>query len=190
MSLRSTSPPGADPPAARWRILYRLYEHLRDHDLTRESGTSRLLRAPDPALLRARLADELDELAGVAVGSHRHHGWPEDVTLEGSQVCYWTLVWAIGAGQRFEDLRPGGWLRDAPAVAPNEAATQGRALAEAIRDGTAQPPAVWGAALRQVALVCAACGVSPAAVVEFDLAQMAARPYLAPVHENLIEQEN
>ena len=187
MSPHSTP---ADPLAVRLRILYRLYEHLRDHDLTRESGTSRLLRAPDPPLLRARLADELAELAGVADGSHRHHGWPEDVTLEGSQVCYWTLVWAVGAGAPYAELRPADCLRDAPASTPSQAAARGRELAERIRSGTEPPPEVWAAALRQVGVVCAACGVGPAEVVEYDLAQMAARPYLASVYANLSAQES
>ena len=181
---------GADPLAARFGVLYRLYEHLRDHDLTRESGTSRLLRAPDPSLLRARLADELDELAGVADGSHRHRGWPEDVTLEGSQVCYWTLVWAVGAGASYGELRPADCLRDASAATPIQAAAYGRALAERIRSGTEPGPAVWAAALTQVGLVCAACGVRAADVVEYDLAQMAARPYLARIYANLIAQES
>lgn len=180
----------ADRLAASLRTLYRLYEHLRDHDLTGESATSRLLRAPDPLLLRARLADELDELAGVADGSHRHRGWPDDVILEGSQVCYWTLVWAAGAGASYTDLRPAACLRDAPPSTPSQAAAGGRAHAERIRSGTEQPPEVWAAALRQVGVVCMACGVSPAGVVEYDLAQMAARPYLASIYANLIAQES
>ena len=49
-------------------LLWCAYVYLRDHDLSEQSSTSRLLRSGDTAYLRGRLADELGELAGV-------HGW-------------------------------------------------------------------------------------------------------------------
>jgi hypothetical protein len=174
--------PGTGPATldARLRLLYRAYEYLRDTDLTAESSTARLLHAPDPAHLRARLADELAELAGAADGTHRHRGLPGDAILEASQVCYWTFLIGVAARLPYDDLRPQECLALAVATLPGEAAALGRILALGIRDAPGQlPPADLRAALRQVGLICYALGIDPAAPVDYDLAQMRTRPYLA-----------
>ena len=180
MSTNQTLTPDAALEAAL-RRLYQIYEYLRDADLTAQSSTSRLLHAPDPALLRGRLADELDELAGVADGSHRHRGLPDDAVLEASQVCYWTFVAAVAARLSYDELRPHQCLVEAGSVAyPLEASALGQILAVGLRTGTAPlPPADLRAALRQVGLTCQTLGIDPAASIAYDLAQMRARPYLA-----------
>ena len=50
------------------RQLYGAYLYLRDHDLSTESNTSRLLQERSPIYLASRLADEFQELAGVQTG--------------------------------------------------------------------------------------------------------------------------
>ena len=179
MTTHDSSPP--DPALeAKLRLLYRIYEHLRDGDLAAESGTSRLLQAPDPALLRARLADELAELAGVAAGRHRHHGLPDDAILEASQVCYWTFLVAVAAGLPYDDLRPHSCLAEGGTLFPEQAAALGEILALGLRSAPGPlPPADLRAALRQAGLTCRALGVDPGAAVDYDLAQMRTRPYLA-----------
>jgi hypothetical protein len=161
------------------RQLYRIYEHLRDADLTQQSATARLLHAPDPALLQARLAEELVELAGVADGTHSHAGLPDDAILEASQVCYWTYLLAVVASLPYDTLAPHMPLAAPKPTTPAAAAGQGRELA-AVLTHLAPPIAtpILDTVLRQVATTCAALGVATAHVVEYDLAQMRERPYL------------
>lgn len=75
-------------------VWYGAYEYLRDHDLTEVSGTSRILRAQTfpPS---DRIADELEELAGVLAGEHHHTGLEADLLLEGSQVLYWIALCSV-----------------------------------------------------------------------------------------------
>src|SRR5438552_8137889 len=80
------------------RCLWGAYAYLRDNDLSSASGTSRLLNERNLNYLRSRLAEELDELAGVLTGTHRHVGIAEDVVLEGSQVCYWIYLVSLCLG--------------------------------------------------------------------------------------------
>src|SRR4051812_17822270 len=177
-----TNPSPAPAPAleAALRRLYQIYEYLRDTDLMAESGTSRLLHAPDPALLRARLADELIELAGVADGTHRHQGLPDDAILEASQVCYWTFVAAVAARLPYGALRPHICLVEAGDAFPLEAAALGQILAVGLRGGAGPlAPSDLRAALRKVGLTCRTLGIAPAAPVAYDLAQMQTRPYLS-----------
>src|SRR5579859_1214465 len=176
-------PDSAPPPAeldARLRRLYRIYEHLRDTDLTAESRTARLLQRPEPDRLRARLADEIAELAGAADGSHRHRGLPDDAILEGSQVCYWTFVLAVAARLDYAALDPAACLSTPIPTLPGQAAARGQILARGIRSASGPvAPADLRATLRQVGRTCQALSIDPGALVDYDLAQMRARPYLA-----------
>src|SRR6266480_6572667 len=52
--------------------LYGVYLYLRDHDLSEESNTSRLLQEHSQSYLVSRLGDELQELAEVQTGEHMH----------------------------------------------------------------------------------------------------------------------
>ena len=76
------------------RQLYTVYLYLRDHDLSEKSNTSRLLHEKNHSYLVSRLADELQELAGVQSGEHIHTGKQDDTVLEGSQVSYWLFLLA------------------------------------------------------------------------------------------------
>src|SRR5260370_26454682 len=70
------------------RQLYGVYIYLRDHDMSEESNTSRLLQEQSPAYLAARLADELQELADVQNVEHVHTDRQSDTRLERSQAGY------------------------------------------------------------------------------------------------------
>lgn len=88
------------------RQLYGVYLYLRDHDLSEQSNTSRLLQEHSHGYLVARLADELQELASVQSGEHVHSGQQEDTILEGSQVGYWLLLLAATHNLPYDDFAP------------------------------------------------------------------------------------
>jgi phosphoribosyl-AMP cyclohydrolase len=88
------------------RQLYGAYLYLRDHDLSEQSNTSRLLQEHSPVYLSARLADELQELADVQSGEHIHSGRQPDTVLEGSQVGYWLMLLAATYRLRYDDILP------------------------------------------------------------------------------------
>lgn len=88
------------------RQLYDAYVYLRDHDLSEQSYTSRLLQERSQSYLVSRLADELQELAGVQSGEHVHAGRQSDTILEGSQVGYWLFLLATTRGIPFDELAP------------------------------------------------------------------------------------
>src|SRR5260370_24985456 len=88
------------------RQLYSVYLYLRDHDLSEKSNTSRLLHQKNHSYLVSRLADELQELAGVQSGEHIHTGKQDDTVLEGSQVSYWLFLLAATNNLLFDDFAP------------------------------------------------------------------------------------
>jgi hypothetical protein len=163
------------------RLLYQAYIYLRDTPVIAESRTSGILHAPDANWLRRRLADELDELAGVIDGTHVHHGLPDDAILEASQICYWTFVTAVAARLPYEELRPHEVLTEASVGMPQEAAVLGAVLAQGLRSGGGGfvPPSDLRAVLRQVGATCVALGIDPTAPAAQDLAEIRARPYMA-----------
>lgn len=75
-------------------LWYGAYEFLQANDLSAVSGTSRMLRSTSLPPTH-RIADELDELAGVLTGEHRHSDLESDLLLEGSQVLYWVAVCGV-----------------------------------------------------------------------------------------------
>ncbi|MDQ2806189.1 MAG: hypothetical protein M3Z04_04605 [Chloroflexota bacterium] len=179
-----TAPDSAVAPTAGeadLRLLYRSYGYLHDTPLIESSRTAAILHAPDATWLRARLADELDELAGVAAGTHFHAGLPDDAILEASQVCYWTFVTAVAARLPYEELCPHDCLLEATVSIPQQAAVLGQILAQGVRGGVGfVPPSDLRAALRQVGATCRALGISPTAGPAYDLAQMRTRSYMEP----------
>jgi hypothetical protein len=159
---------------------------LRDHDLTSESETSRRLRRSENEF-RSRVADELRELAAVLDGEHRHEGRERDVLLEASQVIYWLLLESLRKGVTWMMLRPDRALATVDPQLP--VATTSRLLrAEADRwsenagndtDGAAAAHAT----LSLVGQACASAGLDPLGAVQYDIAELESRPYLAPYFE-------
>jgi hypothetical protein len=157
------------------RQLYGVYLYLRDHDLSEESNTSRLLQEHSQSYLVSRLGDELQEMVDVLSGEHVHTDRQSDTILECSQVGYWLMLLAAVKKIRYDDFRPheavlegyykqydSGWSVEQrqnclSLLASNEPAmiVQGLQLGFAL-----------------IGWTCAEAGVSPLDPAEFDLAQM------------------
>jgi phosphoribosyl-AMP cyclohydrolase len=162
---------------AEMRQLYGVYLYLRDHDLSEQSNTSRLLQEHSQSYLVARLADELQELADVQSGEHVHSGRQPDTILEGSQVGYWLLLLAATCNVRYDDFMPhaailSGYYEqngdgDEKAI---EQRQQCLNLLTTHESSTIAQGLGLGFAL--IGWACARAGVSPLAPTEFDLEQM------------------
>lgn len=172
-----------DPLHAATKLQFGAYVYLRDHHLESESGTSRRLRQPGVEL-RSRVADELEELAGVFSAEHRHSedDFASDVRLETSQVIYWLLLTEIRAGTTWQQLRPDRAL--ATADEPLPAATTAKLL-RAEAGNWRKPAAEWPdstplahATLALVGQAGKSGGVDPLAAVEMDIEELRSRPYL------------
>ena len=160
---------------AELRQLYGVYLFLRDHDLSEESNTSRLLQERSQSYLAASLADELQELADVQTGEHVHSGRQFDTILEGSQVGYWSFLIAAGANIAYNDFTPHTSLLDGYQGRYNEAkAIEQRQ--ECLSLLSSDDPANIAQGLRlsfaQIGWACGEAVVSPLAPAEYDLDQM------------------
>jgi len=157
------------------RQLYGVYLYLRDHDLSEESNTSRLLQEHSQSYLVSRLGDELEELANVQSGEHIHADRQSDTVLEGSQVGYWLLLLAAVKKIRYDDFKPheaildgyydqhdSGWSLEHRQNCLNLLSTNEPSLiAQGLRIGFAL-----------IGWACAEAHVNPLDPAEFDLAQM------------------
>lgn len=169
--------------ASSSRLLHGAYEYLRDQDLAAVSGTSARLRG-DGSGIASRVADELRELAGALDGSHRHTTQADDLLLEGTQTLYWVMLAAVHAGVSWDDLRPDRALATGDDDLP---ASLAASLLRAEAGRWAQEVDLGGdvgarshATLALVGQACRAAGISGRALVEADLADLRAKPYLAP----------
>lgn len=170
-----------DGIATLTRLWWDAYGELASPEHTAHSGTSRLLLAEHDRAT-PRVVDELRELAGALDGSHRHHDLQADVLLEGSQVCYWTVVRCLRAGLSWDAVRPDRALMS---IAPGDVApvttTAGliRRLAEQWdADSADDLPGRAHETMASVARACALAGVDPIAVIRADLDELRSRPYL------------
>ena len=181
----------SDPLAEATRRQFAAYAYLRDHDLTGESSTSRRLHEPDQDF-RSRIASELQELAGVLEGSHRHSDRDRDLLLESSQVIYWALLQALRDGVTWSRLRPDHALATGDEQLPVSVVAQllraqgGRWSAS--EQSNADIAASLHATIALVGQACASAGLSPLAVVESDLADLNSRPYLAPFFRRTVDR--
>ena len=173
----SGEPRGLATQTRKW---WEAYEWLRDHDLTAESGTSRRLRS-DRDESTPRVADELRELAGVLDGTHRHGTVEEDLELEGGQVLYWIACSSTWSGYSWEQIRPDRALDVTGGDSP-DASTLARLLrarAEEIGEATSgSTAALLHDTIGLVGTVLRASGIEPLDVINADLAELNARPYL------------
>jgi phosphoribosyl-AMP cyclohydrolase len=157
------------------RQLYGFYLYLRDHDLSEESNTSRLLQEHSQSYLVSRLGDELQELANVQSGEHIHADRQSDTVLEGSQVGYWLLLLAAVKKIRYDDFKPHeavldgyydqhdpGWSLEERQNCLNLLITNDPVMiAQGLKIGFAL-----------IGWACAEAHVNPLDPAEFDLAQM------------------
>jgi hypothetical protein len=162
------------------RQLYGAYLYLRDHDLRTESNTSRLLQERNPVYLVSRLADELQELAGVQSGEHIHTGREADTILEGSQVGYWLFLLAATYSILFDEFAPhiailNGFTGGGGAsLLPEDKVIELRQECLTLLETGEHDKVVRGLQLGYtfIGWACAAAGVSPLAPVKDDLKQM------------------
>lgn len=158
------------------RQLYGAYLYLRDHDLSEQSNTSRLLQEHSPVYLVARLADELQELADVQSGEHVHSGRKSDTILEGSQVGYWLMLLAATYRLRYDEILPHASLLRGyyePHDGGESAAIELRQ--ECLNLLSSEPAQVAQGVQLGFVLVgwfCAEAGISPLAPAEYDMEQM------------------
>lgn len=157
------------------RILYGAYLYLRDNDMSEESNTSRLLQEHSHTYLVARLADELQELAGVQSGEHVHTTREDDTILEASQVGYWLMLLAATANLRYDDFLPHASILSGYSEQPGE----GKAIEQqqdclnllsANEPNTIVQGLHLGFAL--IGWACVEAKVSPLAPAAYDLEQM------------------
>ena len=157
------------------RQLYGAYIYLRDHDLSSESNTSRLLQEKSHTYLTSRLADELQELAGVQSGEHLHTGRQADTVLEGSQVGYWLFLLAASNNITFNDIAPHtALLKGFTSHYSDEKAIELRqeCLALLAKDDYEHVMHGLQFGFQFVGWACSAAEISPLAPVEADLEQM------------------
>ena len=159
------------------RQLYNVYLYLKDHDLSEESNTSRLLQERSLSYLLARLADELQELADVQSGEHVHTSREPDTILEGSQVQYWLLLIATTLNLPYDDFSPHVSLLKG--YSAGTAQNEGNEIEQRQNSldllASNEPSLVAQGMEIGFALVgeaCAQAGVSPLAPAEYDLEQM------------------
>jgi phosphoribosyl-AMP cyclohydrolase len=160
---------------AALRQLYGVYLYLRDHDLSEESNTSRLLQERSKSYLVARLADELQELADVQSGEHVHTGRQPDTILETSQVAYWLFLIASTHNLRYNDFAAHDFVLHGYYEQQNEAKAIEQQQDCLSLLSTDQPTTVIQGLQLGFALIgwaCAEAKVSPLAPAEFDLEQM------------------
>ncbi len=157
------------------RQLYGAYLYLRDHDLSTESNTSRLLQEHSHGYLVARLADELEELAGVQSGEHIHTSREDDTILEGSQVGYWLMLLASTHNLRYDDFQPhasilSGYSEHMSSDKAIERRQDCLSILAVYDPNTIEQGLHLGFA--QIGWACAVAKVSPLAPAEYDLEQM------------------
>lgn len=172
--------PGAESLAALSQQLFAAYVYLRDHDLTEASRTSRRLRDAKTSV-RHRIADEMEELADVLAGEHRHVDLLHDVRLEASQVIYWILVETLRQDMSWDSLRLDSALATTEdGLAADTVVALLRSDARAWRNAAETRPAAAHTSLALVAQACTAGGIPPGEVLRADLEDLKTRPYMAP----------
>jgi phosphoribosyl-AMP cyclohydrolase/phosphoribosyl-ATP pyrophosphohydrolase len=155
------------------RLLYSAYIYLRDHDLSAESNTSRLLQEPGLEYLVARLGDELQELADVQTGAHVHTGRQADTILEASQVGYWLMLIAASRNIKYEEVWPHEAILRGYAVAAHQTFEQAEECLNLLTSEKREE-IIQGLILGFTTIggTCSAANVSPLEPAEYDLAQM------------------
>lgn len=155
------------------RQLYAAYTYLRDHDLSEESNTSRLLQEQSNDYLVARLGDELQELADVQAGTHVHSGRQDDTILEASQVGYWLMLLATTLLVSYNEIMPHEAILRGHATPGHQTLEQAQeCLNLLVSPQRAEQVAGLVMGFATMGHACAEAGVSPLGPVEYDMKQM------------------
>lgn len=155
------------------RKLYSAYIYLRDHDMTTESNTSRLLQEQSPEYLVTRLGDELQELADVQAGTHVHTDKQSDTILEASQVGYWLMLTAAVKNIKYDEVQPHEAILRGYASSAHQTLEQAEeCLNLLISEDRAESIQGLVLGFTTIGYACAEAGVSPLQPAEYDMAQM------------------
>jgi phosphoribosyl-AMP cyclohydrolase len=155
------------------RKLFSAYIFLRDHDLSEESNTSRLLQEPSVEYLTGRLGDELQELADVQTGVHVHTGRSDDTILEASQVGYWLMLLGATRNIKYDEVKPHEAILTGYATPAEQTLEQTQeCLNLLLSDNRAAIVQGLSMGFTTIGRTCAAAGVSPLAPAEYDMVQM------------------
>lgn len=177
------------------RQAYGAYEYLRDNDFSAESGTSKRLRSGDLAKLRARLAEELNELKGVIEGTHFHEGFDKDIVLEGYEVWYWAASLAVAQQYTYEEIKPHAALESGfnlPAPIRDQSL---KVMENVIKSVPIEPAnremglALFQSVLRLVGMACALNQTPPSRLLERDIDEMRQKNYLAAYWQQPLRSE-
>lgn len=174
--------PQAQPPVTEqeyqrletaMRQLFSAYIYLRDHDMSTESHTSRLLQEQSIEYLVTRLGDELQELADVQAGRHFHIGRKEDTTLEASQVGYWLMLTAAVKNIKYDEVRPHEAILHGYTILEPQTLEQAEECLNLLISEDREEN-IQGLLLgfTTIGRTCAEAGVSPLSPAEYDIAQM------------------
>ena len=155
------------------RRLYSAYIFLRDHDMSTESNTSRLLQEQSIEYLVGRLGDELQELADVQTGTHIHTNRQSDTILEASQVGYWLMLLAATRNVKYDAVRPHeAILAGYETPVPQTLEQDQECLSLLISENPVEIVQGLARGFTTIGRTCAEAGVSPLAPAEYDMAQM------------------
>lgn len=172
-AVAALSEPERQELEASMRKLFSAYIYLREHDLSEESNTSRLLQEPSIEYLAGRLSDELQELADVQTGAHVHTGRSADTILEASQVGYWLMLLGAAHNIKYDEVKPHEAILNGyatPGVQTLEQTQECLNLLLASERYAIVQGLIMG--FTTIGRTCAAAGVSPLAPAEYDMAQM------------------
>ena len=161
------------------------YEYLRDNVEPDISGTARLLQETE-GNTSARIADELEELAGAFDGTHQHGDQRDDIILEASQVFDRLLIGSLSQQISAEQLNlPQALSASSDAVEPATATALLNSEARKRRGSTAPVEAADVITIvENVSRLVSALGIAPLEIVEADLSEMHSREYLEPFFES------
>jgi hypothetical protein len=128
-----------------------------------------------------RIADELDELAGVLAGDHRHTDLESDLLLEGSQVLYWIAVCAV-----LLELDQETQLELAAGLSSHPEPKDTETVIDDLRNQSAMwredQADIWEFELKEtvwlVGEALSAAEIDPIRLIERDLAELKSREYL------------
>lgn len=155
------------------RKLFSAYVFLRDHDMSAESNTSRLLQEPSVEYLTGRLGDELQELADVQAGIHVHTDRHDDTVLEASQVGYWLMLLGATYNIKYDEVKPHEAILKGYAIPAEQTLEQTQECLNLLLSSD-RAAIIQGLEMgfTTIGRTCASAGVSPLAPSEYDMAQM------------------
>ena len=158
---------------ADMRQLYSAYIFQRDHDMSEQSNTSRLLQEHSIEYLVTRLGDELQELSDVQEGTPAHTNRQDDTVLEASQVGYWLMLLATTHNIKYDEVKPHEAILHGYATPGHQTLEQSEECLNLLLS-TERNENIEGLIIgfATIGRTCAEAGISPLEPAEYDMSQM------------------